>query len=126
MALDLRAQALSLLLALALGAGLGLLYDLLRPLRRRGGTALWDLVFCLCAALLSFVFAMRADSGVLGTGELLLSLFGLLLYLRFFSALQRPLIDALAEKIGALWLNTQNISKKVSLYAKKLFQNRHG
>ena len=76
---SIRAQALLLLLAFALGAGLGLLYDLLRPLRRRTGDALWDLLFCAAAALGCFCFAMRSEHGRLGSGELAASLAGSLL-----------------------------------------------
>jgi hypothetical protein len=124
MALDIRTQALSLLLACALGGGLGLLYDLLGPLRLRGGAALWDLVFCVSAALSAFLFAMRADSGALGTGELLAALLGLLLYFQLLSPTLRPLIRACAEKIGVICINTQRFAKKIAFGAKKLFQKR--
>ena len=126
MALSIRAQALSLLLAFGLGLGLGLLYDLLRPLRRRGGDALWDGLFCLCAACLAFLLAMRAGNGVLGTGELLFSLLGLLAHLRFLSPVCSPVFETGAAKIGALLANTQILIKKVCFSAKKLFQNSQG
>lgn len=125
MALELRAQALSLLLAFAGGAALGLLYDLLRPLRRHGGDGLWDLLFCFCAAALCFVFAMRAESGVLGTGELLLALLGLLAYLRLLSPTLCAVLARAAQKLGAIWINTQDFAKKVARRAKKLFAISH-
>ena len=106
MALSIRGQALSLLLACGLGLVLGLLYDMLRPIRRRGGDTLWDGLFCLCAAGAAFFLAMRAESGVLGTGELLMSL--------------------LVSEIGVLLANTQLLIKKVAFSAKKLFQNSQG
>lgn len=123
MELSIRAQALSLGLALALGAGLGLLYDLLRPIRRHGGGSIWDALFCLCAAAAAFLFAMRAPDGVLGSSEVLLSLFGLLLYFQLLSPVFLPIFDKLDRVIGAIWIITQNARKKVLLFAKKLFQN---
>ena len=48
MELPVALQLRELELSLALGAGLGLVYDLLRPLRRgRIFTALWDGLWCL-------------------------------------------------------------------------------
>ena len=124
MELSIRAQALSLLFACGLGAGLGLLYDLLRPIRRRAGNGLWDFLFCLCAASLAFLFGMHAENGVLGTGEILLSLTGLLLYLRLFSPLLLPRWEGNVQKTGAILKKTQAYAKKVPENAKKLFQNR--
>ena len=119
MGVDIRAQALSLLLGCALGAGLGLLYDLLRPIRRRGGDTLWDLLFCLTAAAAAFLFAMRAENGVLGTGELLFSLLGLLLYFRLLSPGCFSFFASCLEKFRVLWINTQISAKKVGRNCKK-------
>ena len=124
MALSIRAQALSLLLACALGLGAGLLYDLLRPARRRGGSALWDLLFCLAAAAAAFLFAMRAGNGTFGSMELLASLFSLLLYFELLSPVFLPIFVSLDSKFGVIWINTQNFAKKVCQTAKKLFQKR--
>ena len=124
MGVDLSAQALSLLLACALGTALGTLYDLLRTIRRHGNNALWDALFCLCAAAAAFLFAMRAENGVLGTGEILLSLAGLLLYLRLLSPLLLPLWEKCVQEIGAFARKAQENAKKVPESAKKLFQNR--
>ena len=122
MALSIRAQAISLALAFSLGVGLGLLYDLLRPIRRHGGGAVWDLLFCLCAAAAAFLFAMRSPNGLLGTGEILLSLAGLLGYFRLLSPVCLPLFGKVDRTIGAIWIFTQNSGKKVLFSAKKLFQ----
>ena len=124
MGLEIRAEALSLLLAGGLGAGLGLLYDLLRPLRQRGGESFWDLLFCVTAAGAAFLFAMRAENGVLGTGEMLLSLTGLLLYLWCLSPLLLPRWEGKVQKTGVILKKTQEYAKKVPETAKKLFQNR--
>ena len=125
MALSIRAQALSLLLACALGAGLGFSYDLFRALRRRGADTLWDLLFCALAAGAAFLFAMRAENGVYGTGELLLTLLGLLLYFHVLSPACFPLLEAAVEKTGGLYIKTQKTAKKVAFAAKKtLFKQR--
>jgi len=120
---DLRAQALSLMLACALGMALGLLYDLLRPVRRHGNNTLWDVLFCLCAAVGAFLYAMRSPDGMLGTGEILLCGLGLLSYFHLLSPLFLPVFVKLDRVIGAIWIFTQNSGKKVALFAKKLFQN---
>lgn len=123
MGVDLRAQALSLLLAFALGMAIGTLYDLLRPIRRHGKDTLWDALFCLCAAAGAFLFAMHAPDGVFGTGEILLCGFGLLGYFQLLSPVFLPVFGKLCRVIGAIWIFTQNLGKKVALSAKKLFQN---
>lgn len=123
MGVDLRAQVLSLALSCALGIFLGLLYDLLRPVRRHAGNAFWDALFCLCAASGAFLFAMRAPDGKLGTGEILLCGLGLLGYFHLLSRFCLPLFVSLDRIIGAIWIFTQNSGKKVVFSVKKLFQN---
>ena len=126
MELSIRAQAVSLLLACGLGAGLGLLYDLLRPIRRRFGNGFWDFLFCLCSAVLAFLFAMRSENGTLGAGEVLLALLGLLLYFQLLSPILLPYLDVCVRKVGVFCVNTQNSAKKVRHSVKKLFQNLLG
>ena len=126
MALSIRAQALSLLTAFGLGLGLGLLYDMFRPIRQGGGDTLWDGLFCLVAACLSFLLAMRAETGVLGTGELLLSLLGLIAYFRFLNPVCLPIFETIAANIRVLSSKAQVSIKKVWFSAKKLFQNLQG
>ena len=123
MGLSIRSQAVSLLLACALGAALGLLYDLMRPVRRHGNHALWDVLFCLCAASGAFLYAMRSPGGMLGTAEILLCGLGLLCYFHLLSPFFLPLFVKLDRTIGAIWIFTQNLGKKVAFSAKKLFQN---
>ena len=77
-------QALELALALGIGMALGFAYDLLRPPRRHGGKLLGaaaDCVFAMVSAFGLFLFAMRAESGSLGTWELAAALLGFLLYM---------------------------------------------
>ena len=126
MALSVRTQALSLLLACALGVGLGLFYDLLRPIRRRGGSLFWDLLFCLTAAVVCFLFAMRAGDAALGTGELMSALLGLLLYLRLLSPFCFPIFESFVRNLGVLLKMSQDALKKVPDFAKKLFPNKRG
>ena len=69
MEISLGLQSLRLLLALLLGLGTGLLYDLLRPLRRAAGIAAaagLDALFCLLTGTGIFLFAMGAGDGKLG------------------------------------------------------------
>ena len=122
MGLSLRGQALSLLLAFALGLGLGFLYDLFRPIRRRGRDALWDGLFCLCAACLAFLFAMRAENGVLGTGELLFSLLGMLSYFHFFSPVCLPALETSLSKLEYCWLKLKLLQKKLVFLQKNSFK----
>lgn len=123
MTLRIRAQAVSLLLGFVLGVGLGLFYDALRPIRRRSGDLVWDTLYCLFAAAAGFVFAMRAPDGVPGTGELLLTLFGLVLYFQLLSPVIFPIFGKIDGLIGVFWINTRKTGKNFLLFAKKLFQN---
>ena len=89
-------QALALGPALGLGAGLGLLYDLLRPPRRRSGpvfAALLDVLFALAAAAGAFFYAMGAESGRLGLWELTAALLGFLFYLHVLSPAVLPVLE---------------------------------
>ncbi len=86
-------QALRLMLALSLGAGLGLLYDLLRPLRRRAGRAapLFDVLFAALSAAAAFLFACAARDARLGLWELFAMLLGFLVWEWLFFSLWRKL-----------------------------------
>lgn len=124
MALSIRAQALSILLALGTGAGLGLLYDLLRPVRRRGRGAVWDALFCAAAAALCFLLALREETGRLAGGQLLGGLLGFCLYLHLFSPLFLPTLERAAAFGAKKWKATEDCLKKRQLFRKKLFQNQ--
>ena len=75
-------SAAALVQALLLGLALGLLYDLLRPLRHHAGRAapLLDLLFSLLAGAAAFLFAMRAPDGRMGLWELAAALAGFSLW----------------------------------------------
>ena len=97
MELPVTAQARELLAALILGAALGLVYDLLRPLRHgRLSTALTDLLFCLVTTLALLAFLLYAGRGRLR----IFAIFGILSGAAvWFLTLSRPL-RRLASAVG--------------------------
>ncbi len=117
-------QALALALAFGLGLGTGLLYDLLRPLRRRGGkllAAAADAVFALVSAFLLFLFAMQADNGRLGTWELAAALLGFLLYMHALSPAVLPILEKLYQITGKSLRSLEKNLKKIQNLLKRLF-----
>ena len=122
MGVSLRTQGVSLLLALTAGVGLGILYDLLRPLRRRCGDMLWDLLFCAAAAAAGFVFAMHSENGRLGSGELAACCVGFCLYVHVLTPLVAPLLERVAVGIGHFWIIMGKCSKKIHFRVKKHFK----
>ncbi len=117
-------QGRRLLSALLLGLGLGLLYDLLRPPRRRFprlGAPL-DMLFGLLAGAAAFVFALSAGGGRPGLWELGASLLGFLLYLH---ALSPPLLPVLEKSLNLLCAfagGVKNFFRNCAKSAKILFQ----
>ncbi len=117
-------QALALALAFGLGLGTGLMYDLLRPLRRRGGkllAAAADAVFALVSAFLLFLFAMQADNGRLGTWELAAALLGFLLYMHALSPAVLPILEKLYQITGKSLRSLEKNLKKIQNLLKRLF-----
>lgn len=117
-------QALALALAFGLGLGTGLMYDLLRPLRRRGGkllAAAADAVFALVSAFLLFLFAMQADNGRLGTWELAAALLGFLLYMHALSPVVLPILEKLYQITGKSLRSLEKNLKKIQNLLKRLF-----
>ena len=93
-------QAAALGLAVLLGLAAGLLYDLLRPPRRRlHGAAAFvpDALFCLLLGAALFVYAMSLGEGRLGIGALAAAWTGFLAYLRLLSPRLLPLFDKLFQ-----------------------------
>ena len=117
-------QALALVLAGLLGFAVGLSYDMLRPLRRRGGKPLAAAtygVFALICTSCLFVFAMQADDGRLGTWELAASLLGFLFYMHALSRYVLPLVERFFQIIGKFANTLGEYIKKVQNLLKKLF-----
>ncbi len=126
MAHDPRVQLLQLFGALLLGLALGLIYDLLRPPRRRLGrlcAALLDMLFALCAGAAAFLYAMRALSGRLGLWELSASALGFLLYLHMLSPLFYPLFSGCFGFLCRIFGSYKKLCVKFRISAKKYFQN---
>lgn len=125
MEIELQNQGLALLLALGMGIGTGLVYDLLRPLRRRTGKAAGaalDVLFCLLSGFAVFSFAMGADDGRLGLWELSAALLGFIGYLY---TLSRPILyvfTALLDFLCNFMTACKNLIKKFALSAKIVFQ----
>ena len=110
--------AAGLLSAIALGAALGILYDLLRPLRRRAGRAssLADLLFALLAGIGAFCCAMSAESGRLRIWELAASLMGFLLWQNFLSRFKRACVGFFSKN------HTKKVQTEDEISSKKDFQ----
>ena len=131
---ELSRQSLALLAALLMGVGIGVVYDMLRPVRRRTGRlagAALDILFCAASGCAAFFYAMGAGDGRLGLWELAAALVGFLLYmhtlseclLRLFTALLDALCAAvLAVKkfLGKVLLLTRNFLGKVRQWLRKL------
>lgn len=115
-----------MLLALLMGVLLGVSYDMLRPPRYRAGkvcAALIDALFSLLAFGAVFSFAMRSESGSIGTWELIMMLAGFLLYLHTVS-------DSVVRLTESTWImlekfarGTENKIKKFEEFVILLFQN---
>ena len=124
MSLSVSHQGWALLLSLAMGLGLGLVYDLLRPPRRAGGTTrtrLLDALFAVTAAVALFFFAMASGDGRLGTWELAAALLGFLLYMHLLSPLLLPPMEKIFRAMGKFLERTIKRIKKVQNKLKKLF-----
>lgn len=117
-------QALELLVFLLGGALLGLMYDMLRPIRRaagRGGGAL-DVLFCALGGALFFALAMRTGSGRMGTWSLAAAAVGFCMYMQALSALLLPVFAAIDAAAVRAWQGCKKVIKKFCKYAKSIFQ----
>lgn len=93
-------QLFSLTGALLLGLGLGLVYDLLRTLRRRSGAvlgALLDLLFWLLATLALFLWSLWTGAGVVRFYIVLALMAGTWLWFQTFSPAFLRLSGRLAD-----------------------------
>ncbi len=125
MELNIGRQAAAIVFAHLGGWLLGLVYDLLRPPRRRlrpASAAVLDLLFCVFAGSAAFLFAMGAGSGRLGTWELLAALCGFLAYMHTLSRILEPGLDWICAGIWHAAGQGKILSKKVWKSAKIYFQ----
>ena len=107
-------QALELLAFLLGGAMLGLVYDMLRPIRRaagRGGGAL-DVLFCAAGGALFFLLAMRSESGRMGTWSLAAAAVGFCMYMQTLSALLLPVFTAVDAAAAGAARGCKKVIKK--------------
>lgn len=128
MEISLGLQAIRLLLALLLGLGTGLLYDLLRPLRRAAGmiaAAGLDALFCLLTGAGIFLFAMSAGDGKLGQWELCAALLGFLAWLHLLSPVVFPIFEKIRRVLAAALALCKKSLKIFLHFAKFFFQKLH-
>lgn len=124
MSLSVSNQGWALLLSLGMGVGIGLLYDILRPARRSGSTALarlLDAVFAAAAGMALFFSAMASGDGRLGTWELTAALLGFLLYMHLLSPLLLPPMEKIFRTAGIFLGYVKDLIKKVQNLLKKVF-----
>lgn len=128
MEISLGLQALRLLLALLLGLSTGLLYDLLRPLRRAAGmiaAAGLDALFCLLTGAGIFLFAMSAGDGKLGQWELCAALLGFLAWLHLLSPFVLPVFEKIHRFLAAGLALCKKSLKIFLHFTKFFFQKLH-
>lgn len=121
-------QAIRLLLALLLGLSTGLLYDLLRPLRRAAGmiaAAGLDALFCLLTGAGIFLFAMSAGDGQLGQWELCAALLGFLAWLHLLSPFVLPVFEKIHRFLAAGLALCKKSLKNYIHFIKFFFQKLH-
>ena len=122
MEISLFSQSMSLGCFALLGLGLGLLYDLLRPMRYSGGPALlWDGIFCAAAASGCFVLSM--NSGRLGQWELAAALLLFCLYINILSPHLLPHILGITQTMYNCYKIIVIKLKKLPQTVKKFFTN---
>lgn len=126
MEIALSRQAAALGAAFVLGVLLGLMYDFIRPFRRRAssGAALCiDVIYGLCSGCGVFLYVMAAPGGRLGLWELTMSFLGFLAYTWFLSDRVYSLTDGVYGLALRFVAGLKNILKKFRNMTKLYFQN---
>ena len=127
MELPLRLQALQLAAAFALGAALGVVYDLLRALRRRvpALTAAADALFCLLLLVGLLALALYAGGGLLRLFFFPGIALGAWAYFRTLGRLLLPAFSWVFSAIGRVFhlilAPGKNFLKKCRIFFKKSF-----
>ena len=121
---DIARQAAALAAAFAGGIVLGLMYDILRFLRRHlrvGGAA--DVFFCMIAGAAAFIYAMGPGDGKLDIWGVLLALLGAAAYLRVIGDSGQKILYKLSFPLRVV-LRRVRKSKKFLKNAISVFQNQ--
>ena len=123
MELSIASQLLSLICFAALGLGLGLLYDVLRPLRyQNSGGFFWDMLFCSIAAFGCFTLAM--GRGKANTWELAAALLFFCLYIHYLSPMLLPIFLGIFRFLHKSYGFLLHCLKKLKIIIKKFFTKR--
>jgi len=126
MEINVLSQAKALGYALVLGFVLGLVYDLVRPVRRRSSTwgeCILDVLFALFSGSAVFIYALAAPSGRLGVWELMFALCGFLLYTYLLSNRIYAVTDRFFVVIISIVRRVKIIGKNFLNMTKMYFQN---
>ena len=126
MEISLSKQAAALGAAFVLGVLLGLMYDFIRPFRRRasaGAALCMDVIYGLCSGCAVFLYVMAAPGGRLGLWELTVTLFGFLGYTWTLSDIVYRLTDGIYSIVAGFAARLKNILKKFRNMTKLCFQN---
>ena len=120
--MSISSQLTELLRFALLGLGLGLLYDLMRPMRYSGKAALlWDGLFCAAAGVGCFVLSMAR--GRLGIWNLAATLMIFCAYINFLSPLLLPGILGTWKYMYDFGRKSSEKAKKLQEFEKKFFTN---
>lgn len=107
---------------LLLGAGLGLLYDLLRSLRRAlGFDALFDLVFGAIVLYALFAMKLNASAYAPPAFAILLCIVGFAVYMLLFARLFSPLFQQATTFLSVIFGTAKKVAKKIADLAKNVF-----
>lgn len=126
MELEIKKQAAALALAFLWGAGVGLMYDLLRPLRRRSGRimeSLLDVLFCLLAFVAAFLLGQYTYRG-LGLWELLGLVLGFAAYMHSLSPGFLKLTEGILGLFSSIFSCAVRALKKSHDFLKNFFPNK--
>lgn len=122
MELSISGQLLSLLLFAVLGLALGIIYDLLRPLRYFSHTGLiWDIIFCAAGAVGFFTLGMH--SGRPDIWGIAAALICFCLYINLLSPLLLPVFLDIFKFMHKVQKSFFLSFRKLLFFVKKFFTN---
>lgn len=122
MELDVSKQLLQLGASWLAGFAIGLLYDVLRVLRRRlKASALLDGLFCLAALFALFTLGMSVGGGSLHIFMLAFFALGFASYMLLLSDIVLAVLDKIMRFVGKLLAPLVKLAKKICRFVKKCF-----